>query len=146
MAFALQEEVLVDELSPEELIIYVCKMMGIEDFEATVREIISEYDLYRCKNLNLRNCSKTERKKLSMALSLCIGDSKVVMLDDPTADMDVASKRAMWEIIKKHKKNRIIILATQDMEEAQLVSDRIGLIAHGSLKICGSPKFFATKF
>ena len=115
MAWSLDNEILLEEFSPEEHIVYVCRMMGINDIQGTVNRVLNEYGLYKVKDINVNRCSKTQRKKLSVALSLSIGDAKVVMLDDPTGGMDIASKRAMWEIIKRHKKSRIIIIATQDM-------------------------------
>ena len=52
----------------------------------------------------------------------------------------------MWEIIKRNKKGRCIVVATQDMSEAHELADRIGLLSHGKIELCGSPEFFAHKF
>lgn len=50
------------------------------------------------------------------------------------------------DVIQRNKKDRIIIISTQDMQFARAVGNRIGLISHGELKLCGSPGFFAQKF
>lgn len=75
-----------------------------------------------------------------------MGESKIVLLDEPTADMDHYSKRAIWEIIKARKKNRIIVIATQDMEEANALATRIGLVSKGKFLLIGSPEYFAKEF
>jgi ATP-binding cassette subfamily A (ABC1) protein 3 len=75
-----------------------------------------------------------------------MGESKVVLLDEPTAGMDISSKRAIWELIKARKKNRIIIIATQDMEEANTLATRIGLVSKGKMILSGPPSFFSKKF
>ena len=69
-----------------------------------------------------------------------------MLLDEPTAGMDISSKREIWELIRAHKKDRIIIVATQDMQEANTLGTRIGLLSHGKLTLCGTPDFFAEEF
>ena len=57
--------------------------------------------------------------------------------------MDIASKREFWELIKAHKKDRIIIVATQDMQEANTLGTRIGFLSHGKMTLSGTPEFLA---
>jgi len=57
--------------------------------------------------------------------------------------MDIASKREFWEMIKAHKKDRIIIVATQDMQEANVLATRIGFLSHGKMTLSGTPEFLA---
>ena len=75
-----------------------------------------------------------------------MGNTRIVLLDEPTQGMDFASKRIIWEAIQRHKKDTVIVIATQDMKEARALADRIGFVSHGAIKLCGSPKFFAHKF
>ena len=67
-----------------------------------------------------------------------LGDTKILLLDEPTQGMDIATKRFVWELLSRQKKNRVMIIATQDMQEASALGDRLALISHGSLKLCGS--------
>ena len=60
--------------------------------------------------------------------------------------MDITSKHNVWDIIEKNKAKKCFIVVTQDMQEAQTLGDRIGLIKHGKLELCGSPSFIADKF
>jgi ATP-binding cassette subfamily A (ABC1) protein 3 len=65
----------------------------------------------------------------------------VIILDEPTSGMDPYSMRLTWQLIKKIKKGRIILLTTHSMDEAEELGDRIGIMANGSLKCCGSSIF-----
>ena len=63
-----------------------------------------------------------------MALAFA-GGAKVIILDEPTAGLDLCSRRHIWEILKNYKNDRIILLTTQYMDEADYLGDRIGIIA-----------------
>jgi ABC-type multidrug transport system ATPase subunit len=76
------------------------------------------------------------KRKLSLGIAL-IGNSKVIILDEPTSGMDPYSMRLTWQLIKKIKKGRIILLTTHSMDEADELGDRIAIMANGSLKCCG---------
>jgi ATP-binding cassette subfamily A (ABC1) protein 3 len=60
-----------------------------------------------------------------------IGNSKIVMLDEPSSGMDTTSRRRLWDMLKKNKNGKIIILTTHYMDEADILGDRIGIMADG---------------
>jgi ATP-binding cassette subfamily A (ABC1) protein 3 len=60
-----------------------------------------------------------------------IGNSKIVMLDEPSSGMDTTSRRRLWDMLKKNKNGKIIILTTHYMDEADVLGDRIGIMSHG---------------
>jgi ATP-binding cassette subfamily A (ABC1) protein 3 len=62
-----------------------------------------------------------------------IGDSKIVMLDEPTSGMDTTSRRKLWEMLKKNKTGKIIILTTHYMDEADILGDRIAIMTEGDV-------------
>ena len=68
------------------------------------------------------------KRKLSTGIAF-IGGSKVVILDEPTAGMDPAARRATWDLIIKYKANRTIVLSTHFMDEADLLSDRVAIMS-----------------
>uniref|UniRef100_F1RPD0 ATP binding cassette subfamily A member 15 n=1 Tax=Sus scrofa TaxID=9823 RepID=F1RPD0_PIG len=80
------------------------------------------------------------KRKLSIIIAL-IGGSKVVILDEPTSGMDPASRRATWNLLQHYKQDRTILLTTHDMDEADLLGDRIAIMVNGSLRCCGSSIF-----
>ncbi|TVU33005.1 hypothetical protein EJB05_24777 [Eragrostis curvula] len=79
------------------------------------------------------------KRRLSVAISL-IGDPKVIYMDEPSSGLDPKSRKDMWKAVKSAKQDRTIILTTHSMEEAEVLCDRIAIIADGSLQCIGSSK------
>ena len=85
-------------------------------------------------------------RKLSLALTL-IGDAQVIFLDEPTSGMDAHSRRAIWTILERIKlENKTIILTTHHLDEAEILADRIGIMAKGQLLAVGSSDYIKRKF
>lgn len=85
------------------------------------------------------------KRKLSVGIALC-GGSKVVLLDEPTSGMDPAARRSTWDLIQTEKEGRTILLSTHFMEEADLLGDRIAIMAEGEVQCCGSSLFLKKKY
>jgi len=85
------------------------------------------------------------KRRLSVAISL-LGDPKIVYLDEPTTGMDPISRRYVWDIIESAKAGRAIVLTTHSMEEADILGDRIGIMARGRLRAIGSSIRLKQKF
>jgi ABC-type multidrug transport system ATPase subunit len=75
-----------------------------------------------------------------------LGDPKLVLLDEPTSGMDPTARRETWDIIKRIKHNKIIILTTHYMDEAEMLADRVAIISKGKLQCCGSSLFLKKRF
>ena len=67
---------------------------------------------------------------------------KVVMLDEPTSGMDPSARRSTWDLLQTEKVGRTILLTTHFMEEADLLGDRIAIMASGQIQCCGVFKLF----
>lgn len=67
-----------------------------------------------------------------------ISEPQIVFLDEPTQGLDVILRRELWTAIEKLKGNVTIILTTHYMEEAEALSDRIGIMSKGELKATGT--------
>ena len=74
-----------------------------------------------------------------------ISNPKILFLDEPTLGLDVISRSELWDIIKILKGNITIILTTHYMEEAEELSDRIGIMKDGKLLICDPPYVIKAK-
>ena len=94
---------------------------------------------------NAKSLSGGNRRKLSVSISLC-GNSRLVLLDEPTAGMDISARRALWNMLKNYKNNRIIILTTHYMDEADVLGDRIGIMADGKVLCLGSSLFIKNRY
>lgn len=75
-----------------------------------------------------------------------IGGSEVVILDEPTSGMDPYARRATWDLLVKHKEDRTILLTTHFMDEADLLGDRIAIMADGKLQCSGSSLFLKSRY
>lgn len=75
-----------------------------------------------------------------------VGGSKLVFLDEPSSGMDTTARREMWDMLKRYREGRIIILTTHYMEEADNLGDQVGIMSHGNLVCRGTPDFLKKKF
>jgi len=66
---------------------------------------------------------------------------QIVFLDEPTAGIDPEARRQVWDILHNQRAGRTMILTTHFMEEADLLGDRIAIMADGQLQCCGSSIF-----
>jgi len=65
----------------------------------------------------------------------------VVILDEPMKGLDPESRKHVCDFLKKHSRNRTILLSTQYMEAADMLADRVAILVNGQVKCCGSPQF-----
>ena len=84
------------------------------------------------------------KRKVNLGISL-IGDSSVVMLDEPTSGMDPQARRYTWDLLQTEKKKRTILLTTHFMEEADILGDRIAIMARGQIQCYGTSLFLKRK-
>jgi ABC-2 type transport system ATP-binding protein len=79
-------------------------------------------------------------RKLNLIVAL-ISDPKIAFLDEPTVGMDARARRRTWEFIGSLKgEKKTIVLTTHYIEEAEALSDRVGIIDYGKLVELGTPK------
>ncbi|MBE7434653.1 MAG: ABC transporter ATP-binding protein [Anaerolineales bacterium] len=83
------------------------------------------------------------QRRLSIAMAL-ISEPKILFLDEPTLGLDVIARRELWSVIENLKGEMTIILTTHYLEEAQSLSDEIGIMANGRLKALGSAESMMT--
>ena len=85
------------------------------------------------------------KRKLSAAIAM-VGGSKFLIFDEPTAGMDLNARRDLWNMFKKYKVGRIILMSTHYMDEADILGDRIGIMCDGKITCVGSSMFLKKKF
>ena len=78
------------------------------------------------------------KRKLSVALA-CMKGMDLIILDEPTSGMDPVSRLEVYDILLEMKKTKTVVLTTHSMEEADLLSDQIGIMYLGRLRAIGSP-------
>uniref|UniRef100_A0A4W4H5D2 ABC transporter domain-containing protein n=1 Tax=Electrophorus electricus TaxID=8005 RepID=A0A4W4H5D2_ELEEL len=142
-----QHDVLFDNLTVREHLLFYTQLKGYprEKIPDEVDRIIRILNLEDKTNARSKTLSGGMKRKLSIGIAL-IGDSKVVMLDEPTSGMDPSARRATWDLLQGEKRGRTILLTTHFMDEADLLGDRIAIMAGGELQCCGSPLFLKNKY
>lgn len=142
-----QYDILFPELTVKEHLELFANIKGVQAdlLDNVVSGMVDEVGLADKLNIVVRALSGGMKRKLSLAIAL-IGDSKIIVLDEPTSGMDPYSMRMTWQLIKKIKKGRIILLTTHSMDEADVLGDRIAIMANGSLRCCGSSLFLKHQY
>uniref|UniRef100_A0A3B5Q3J1 ATP binding cassette subfamily A member 3 n=1 Tax=Xiphophorus maculatus TaxID=8083 RepID=A0A3B5Q3J1_XIPMA len=142
-----QHDVLFDNLTVREHLLFYAQLKGFskEQISDEVDRIICILNLEDKRHSRSKTLSGGMKRKLSIGIAL-IGDSKVVMLDEPTSGMDPSARRATWDLLQGEKRGRTILLTTHFMDEADLLGDRIAIMAGGELQCCGSPLFLKNKY
>ena len=83
----------------------------------------------------------------NVCMSWCYnGHFQIVMLDEPTSGMDPEARRQMWDILQSQREGRTMVLSTHFMDEADLLGDRIAIMADGQVKCYGSSLFLKNKY
>uniref|UniRef100_A0A3B4DSZ9 ABC transporter domain-containing protein n=1 Tax=Pygocentrus nattereri TaxID=42514 RepID=A0A3B4DSZ9_PYGNA len=137
-----QHNVLFDVLTVEEHVWFYGRLKGMSSTEVKeeMDSLLEDVGLTHKRHERTKNLSGGMKRKLSVAIAF-IGGSKVVILDEPTAGVDPYSRRGIWDLLLKYRKDRTIILSTHYMDEADLLGDRIAIISQGKLCCCGSSLF-----
>ncbi|XP_057686539.1 phospholipid-transporting ATPase ABCA1-like [Corythoichthys intestinalis] len=146
LGFCPQHNVLFDYMTVQDHVWFYGRLRGMseEEVKAGLNSWLKDVGLLHKRHERTTFLSGGMKRKLSVALAF-IGGPKVVVLDEPTAGMDPHSRRGIWDMLLKYRKDRTIILATHYMDEAEILADRIAIISQGRLCCCGSPLFLKSK-
>ena len=136
---SMQETAVARKLTVEENIEFYARLSGKSKEETKeIKEFIyKSFDLGKVAKKKACKLSGGWQRKLSIALAL-VSKPKVLFLDEPTLGLDVIARRELWHTIQELKKNLTIILTTHYMEEAEALSDRIGIMKDGELLFIGT--------
>lgn len=134
-----QETAVAPNLSVKENLDFIC---GVHDFhkqkrERKVKELSEQFDLTSIMNKKAGKLSGGWQRRLSIAMAL-ISEPQILFLDEPTLGLDVLARSDLWDIIRQLKGKTTIILTTHYLEEAEALSDRIGIMKDGRLLTVGT--------
>ncbi|CAL9244520.1 unnamed protein product [Arabidopsis halleri] len=142
-----QFDILWDALSSEEHLHLFASIKGLPpaSIKSIAVKLLADVKLTEAAKIRAGSYSGGMKRRLSVAIAL-IGDPKLVFLDEPTTGMDPITRRHVWDIIQESKKGRAIILTTHSMEEADILGDRIGIMAKGRLRCIGTSIRLKSRF
>ena len=134
-----QETAVAPNLSVRENLELICGIHGFsrEKTQARLRTLSAQLDLDSVLHRRAGKLSGGFQRRVSIAMAL-ISEPKILFLDEPTLGLDVLARHDLWAVIRSLKGHITIILTTHYMEEAEALSDRIGIMKSGSLLAVGT--------
>ena len=134
-----QETAVAPNLSVMENLKLMCGVHGFskEKRNTKINELSAQFDLTSVLDKKAGKLSGGWQRRLSIAMAL-ISEPKILFLDEPTLGLDVIARSDLWDTIRSLKGSVTIILTTHYMEEAEALSDRIGIMRDGRLLSIGT--------
>ncbi|MFP3155045.1 ABC transporter ATP-binding protein [Lachnospiraceae bacterium ZAX-1] len=134
-----QETAVARNLSVKENIEMIAGIYGNDKKTAQDKTVamMNTFGLAEAAGNRANTLSGGMQRRLSIAMAL-ISNPKILFLDEPTLGLDVLARRELWTAIKQLKGKITIVLTTHYMEEAEALSDRIGIMSNGELKAVGT--------
>ena len=136
-----QETAVAPSLSVKENLTLMCDVHGLKKDKAKekIEELSKALDLESVMNRKAGKLSGGWQRRLSIAMAL-VSEPKVLFLDEPTLGLDVIARSELWDLIESLKGKTTIVLTTHYMEEAEALSDRLGVMKNGRLLFTGTVK------
>lgn len=134
-----QETAVAPNLSVMENLKLMCGVHGFskEKRNTKINELSAQFDLTSVLDKKAGKLSGGWQRRLSIAMAL-ISEPRILFLDEPTLGLDVIARSDLWDTIRSLKGSVTIILTTHYMEEAEALSDRIGIMRDGRLLSLGT--------
>ena len=134
-----QETAVAPNLSVKENLELICGIHGFsrEKTRSKIEELTHRFALEEVLNRRAGKLSGGWQRRVSIAMAL-IGEPQILFLDEPTLGLDVIARHELWDAIRSLKGRVTIILTTHYMEEAEALSDRIGIMKSGRLLAVGT--------
>ena len=134
-----QETAVAPNLTVQENLELICGIHGFshEKTAAKVSELSQQFSLGSVLHRKAGKLSGGFQRRVSIAMAL-ISEPRILFLDEPTLGLDVLARHELWEVIRSLKGSITIILTTHYLEEAEALSDRIGIMKDGSLLALGT--------
>lgn len=134
-----QETAVAPKLTARENLELIAGIYGSTRKEAKEKAaaMLEEFHMQEVAGQRVGTLSGGWQRRLSIAMAL-ISQPQILFLDEPTLGLDVLARRELWNIIEKLKGRVTVILTTHYMEEAASLADRVAILAHGRLRLCGT--------
>jgi ABC-2 type transport system ATP-binding protein len=133
----------IGRITPREGIRYFCTLFGVKDRSEELLELV---DLKKVENTYFEHLSGGQKQKFGLCLAL-VHDPELIFLDEPTTGLDPQARRNMWDVIRKLKaEGKTVLLTTHYLEEAQVLSDRVGIVQNGRMLAEGTPSEIISRY
>ncbi len=142
LGICFQEPKMLWVSTPWDVVNWHAKVCGLSTSERKrrVKEVLDAVDMWEPRKKNVHALSGGMRKRVEMAKVL-VQRPKIAIVDEPTAQIDIVGKHRIWNmLLELRDEGSTIILATNELYEADQLSDRVGILHRGKLLVCDTPK------
>jgi ABC-2 type transport system ATP-binding protein len=139
---AFQEPKMLWVSTPWDIVNWHAKVCGLstQERKKRVKEILESVDMWDARHKTVHALSGGMRKRVEMAKVL-VQRPKIAIVDEPTAQIDIVGKHKVWNmLLELRDSGSTIILATNELYEADQLSDRVAIMHRGKLLVCDTPK------
>ena len=144
IGFCPQFDILWDNLTIEDHLVFYSYLKYDKVTEKDIDHILNQVNLYSERKKMVSELSGGMRRRLSIGVSL-LGDSKLILLDEPTTGLDPDNRREIWNILQECKNEKSLLITSHLMEEIDLLSDKICLVNKGKTLYFGQKKDLRSK-
>ncbi len=140
IGIAFQEPKLLWMNTPSETLTWHAKVCGVKNPRQAAEAMLKELNLWDVRKKLAHELSGGTKKRVEVAKVL-IQRPKIAIFDEPTAQVDISGKYLIWDRIRSLRdEGSSIILATNELSEADRLSDRVAIMYHGRLRVCDTPR------
>jgi ABC-2 type transport system ATP-binding protein len=142
IGMAFQEPKLLWVDAPWDILNWHAKVCGLsaEERKKKVRWVLEELELWNDRFKSVHTFSGGMRKRVEIA-KILIQRPKIAIVDEPTAQIDIVGKHRIWNMLRDlREEGSTILLATNELYEADVLSDRVAIMHRGKLLVCDEPK------
>ncbi|CAL7939781.1 unnamed protein product [Xylocopa violacea] len=144
-----QENMVFPDLSVFEQLEFFGLLKGVnknrKKIQQDVNVLLDKLKLQEKRNVLPSKLSGGQKRRLCLGMAL-IGDASIIILDEPTSGMDPETRRDIWDIILKIRGKKTILISTHNMEEADILGDRVAIVHGGQLKCYGTSMFLKKQY
>jgi len=142
IGMAFQDPKMLWVSTPWDVLNWHAKVCGlsVDDRKKRVRWVLEELDLWNERRKTVHTFSGGMRKRVETA-KILIQRPKIAIIDEPTTQIDIVGKHRIWNMIRTLRdEGSTILLATNELYEADMLSDRVAIMHKGKLLVCDNPK------
>lgn len=134
-----QNNILIPNLTAKEHLELYAKMKLRKGIRKEIRRVMTNMRLGKYKNFKVSELSGGYKRRLCIAIAF-LGSPNLVILDEPCSGIDTNARKTIWELIEALRKNRAVVLATHDLDEAQHLGDSIIIMKDGRIALESTTK------
>ena len=132
IGYMFQDDILFNNITVRDNIIYPLGISNVENYEKDVKYIAQLFEIEEYLDRYPHELSRGQRQRVALARAV-IDDKKVILADEPTGNLDAENSRIIFSYLKKLSEEKLVLIATHNLELAQEFSDRIIKLVDGKI-------------